>query len=230
MLGDRDVAVDQIGEVGKLVAQCLPQRASRDAITGSPPSDGISPNAQGDGDLFVLDAVSAHCLGERELKLHATGIPYGNTFTQYPAVQGQYHLVLQAACSMTLGGRIAARRIELGLSQNELARRSGLNHPTLHRIESGKSADPSVSLVIKIAKALGTSIEALVSGTELAAPLTPPTPVASEAESRLPEGPFADAIHLLRGEIAAVMAVALEARETAEEAKRSIARRARKSA
>jgi transcriptional regulator with XRE-family HTH domain len=62
---------------------------------------------------------------------------------------------------VTLGKRIAARRRALGWSQNELARRAEVNHPTLFKIEAGQRLNPSVSVVVRIARALGTSAEAL---------------------------------------------------------------------
>jgi transcriptional regulator with XRE-family HTH domain len=63
---------------------------------------------------------------------------------------------------MKLGEAIARHRERLGWSQNELARRAAVNHPTLQRIESGKSADPSVSIVARIAQTLGVSVEELL--------------------------------------------------------------------
>ncbi len=62
---------------------------------------------------------------------------------------------------MTLGKRIAARRRALGWSQNELARRAELNHPTLYKIEADQRLNPSISVVVRIARALGTTAEAL---------------------------------------------------------------------
>jgi len=62
---------------------------------------------------------------------------------------------------VTLGKRIAARRCALGWSQNELARRAEVNHPTLYKIEAGQRLNPSISVVVRIARALGTSAEAL---------------------------------------------------------------------
>lgn len=62
---------------------------------------------------------------------------------------------------MTLGKRIAARRIALGWSQNELARRAEVNHPTLYKIEADQRLNSSVSVIVRIARALGTSAEAL---------------------------------------------------------------------
>ncbi len=49
----------------------------------------------------------------------------------------------------------------MGWSQNELARRAEVNHPTLYKIEAEQRLNPSVSVVVRIARALGTSAEAL---------------------------------------------------------------------
>lgn len=62
---------------------------------------------------------------------------------------------------MTLGKRIAARRRALGWSQNELARRAEVNHPTLFKIEADQRLNPSISVVVRIARALGTTAETL---------------------------------------------------------------------
>jgi transcriptional regulator with XRE-family HTH domain len=62
---------------------------------------------------------------------------------------------------VTLGKRIVARRNALGWSQNELARRAEVNHPTLYKIEADQRLNPSISIVVRIARALGTSAEAL---------------------------------------------------------------------
>jgi transcriptional regulator with XRE-family HTH domain len=62
---------------------------------------------------------------------------------------------------VTLGKRIATRRKALGWSQNELARRAEVNHPTLYKIEADQRLNPSISVVVRIARALGTTAEAL---------------------------------------------------------------------
>jgi transcriptional regulator with XRE-family HTH domain len=62
---------------------------------------------------------------------------------------------------VTLGQRIAARRRALGWSQNELARRAEVNHPTLYKIEAGQRPNPSISVVVRIARALGSTAEVL---------------------------------------------------------------------
>lgn len=49
----------------------------------------------------------------------------------------------------------------LGWSQNELARRAQVNHPTLFKIEADQRLNPSIGVVVRIARALGTSAEIL---------------------------------------------------------------------
>src|SRR5579871_2145308 len=67
---------------------------------------------------------------------------------------------LQSNC-VTLGKRIGVRRRALGWSQNELARRADVNHPTLFKIEADQRLNPSISVIVRIARALGTTAEAL---------------------------------------------------------------------
>jgi transcriptional regulator with XRE-family HTH domain len=76
------------------------------------------------------------------------------------SVQGLHLRSARDPC-VTLGKRITARRLALGWSQNELARRAEVNHPTLFKIEAGQRLNPSISIVVRIARALGTTAEAL---------------------------------------------------------------------
>jgi transcriptional regulator with XRE-family HTH domain len=77
--------------------------------------------------------------------------------------KGLRRRLLQSRC-VTLGKRIAAGRRALGWSQNELARRAEVNHPTLYKIEADQRRNPSVGVVVRIARALGTTAEALYTG------------------------------------------------------------------
>lgn len=56
-----------------------------------------------------------------------------------------------------IGDNVRARRTALGLTQDELARRSGFNSNTISRIELGKN-DPLMPTLGAIAKALGCSL------------------------------------------------------------------------
>ncbi len=98
---------------------------------------------------------------------------------------------------MTLGKRIAARRRALGWSQNELARRAEVNHPTLHKIETGQRLNPSVGVVVRIARALGTNVETLCGEDGDGAP-------ASAAEAGYPG--LVEELQALRRRLDALMA------------------------
>ena len=62
----------------------------------------------------------------------------------------------------TIGKNIKRVRNQLGLTQDELVRKSGVKHTTLTKIESNVVVKPSVQTVAKIAKALGVPMEELV--------------------------------------------------------------------
>ena len=59
---------------------------------------------------------------------------------------------------MTIGERIKNRRIELDLTQDDLAAKMGFKHKaSIHRIETGKS-DITSSQVVQFAHALNTTV------------------------------------------------------------------------
>jgi transcriptional regulator with XRE-family HTH domain len=60
-----------------------------------------------------------------------------------------------------LGGLLAARRQELGLSQAELARRVGVNKSTILRLERGHIVTPSPATCARLARALQLPVSAL---------------------------------------------------------------------
>ena len=55
---------------------------------------------------------------------------------------------------------IREKRKQLGLSQEELARRCGVSRQTLNAIENNKY-DPTLSLAFSLAAELGTTVDAL---------------------------------------------------------------------
>ena len=57
--------------------------------------------------------------------------------------------------------RIQALRIERGLSVTEVAEEAGVREVTVHGIESGRYR-PSLDLAIRIARALGATLDDLV--------------------------------------------------------------------
>ena len=62
----------------------------------------------------------------------------------------------------TIGENIKKVRNKIGLTQDDLVRKSGVKHTTLTKIESNVVVKPSVQTVAKIAKALGIPMEDLV--------------------------------------------------------------------
>jgi transcriptional regulator with XRE-family HTH domain len=62
----------------------------------------------------------------------------------------------------TIGQNIKRVRNKLGLTQDDLVRKSGVKHTTLTKIESDVVIKPSVQTVAKLAKALGVPMEELV--------------------------------------------------------------------
>ena len=59
-----------------------------------------------------------------------------------------------------LGNRLRDRRSELGLTQAELAEKVGVTRKTVNTVENGVFT-PSATLAIKLAAALGVSVEQL---------------------------------------------------------------------
>ena len=59
-----------------------------------------------------------------------------------------------------LANRLEDRRTELGLTQAELADKVGVTRKTVNTVENGVFT-PSATLAIKLAKALGLSVEEL---------------------------------------------------------------------
>ena len=64
-----------------------------------------------------------------------------------------------------LGSRLKAVRTEAGLTQAELADRAGVSRKTINTVENGVFI-PSTLLALSLARALGTTVEALFYLTE----------------------------------------------------------------
>ena len=62
----------------------------------------------------------------------------------------------------TIGENIKKARNKLGLTQDDLVRKSGVKHTTLTKNESNVVVKKRVQTVAKIAKALGVAIEELI--------------------------------------------------------------------
>jgi len=62
----------------------------------------------------------------------------------------------------TIGENIKKLRTKQGLTQDDLAKKSGLKYSTLAKIEGDFVKKPGVQMVAAIAKVLGVSIENLI--------------------------------------------------------------------
>ena len=74
---------------------------------------------------------------------------------------------------MGLQHRIREARGALGISQEELARRTGVTLNTINRLERGVATDPHYSTLLNLAKALEVSPHWLYSGEEEETPAAP---------------------------------------------------------
>ncbi|MCI0454707.1 MAG: helix-turn-helix domain-containing protein [Candidatus Dadabacteria bacterium] len=63
---------------------------------------------------------------------------------------------------VTIGENIKKYRNKLGMTQDDLVRKSGVKHTTLTKIEGDFVQKPSVQVIAKIAKALGVAVEDLL--------------------------------------------------------------------
>ena len=96
---------------------------------------------------------------------------------------------------MTVGERIRARRKELCLSADDLAKQIGVDRTTMFRYEKGTIEKMPVSVIVPIANALHVDPVWLLTGRSDAAMLVPPDPphrpeieeLVALAESSTPE-------------------------------------------
>lgn len=70
-----------------------------------------------------------------------------------------------------VGMRIVNARRELGLNQAELAERANVDATVLNRVEKRGLFDPTASFVLRIAHALGRSIDEVLTGKPGAGPI-----------------------------------------------------------
>ncbi|MEU6711221.1 helix-turn-helix transcriptional regulator [Nonomuraea sp. NPDC046802] len=63
---------------------------------------------------------------------------------------------VQAGLDLRLGDMVRARRIELGLTQAEVAQHAQISQPALSRIEGGGGV-PTLAMLDRLARAMGTT-------------------------------------------------------------------------
>jgi transcriptional regulator with XRE-family HTH domain len=85
---------------------------------------------------------------------------------------------------MTFGPRLRKRRLQIGLSQGELSRRTGIPTTRLSEFENGVRTDMTLSTALKLARALGMSLDALAGTWEDEAPTAPDASAPAPAAPR----------------------------------------------
>ncbi len=86
--------------------------------------------------------------------------------------------------STRLAGNVKRLREEAGLSQKALAELSGVPRPTIAHLESGQ-ANPTLSVVLKVASALCVSVDGLVDPGEAPVVVLSPRSLPTERTSRI---------------------------------------------
>jgi transcriptional regulator with XRE-family HTH domain len=76
--------------------------------------------------------------------------------------------------SIALGGRLRSLRKARGLSQEDVARRTGIGLKAYGDLERGRTLDPHYSTLEGVAYALGTTVAELIAEEEPAVPLADP--------------------------------------------------------
>lgn len=83
-----------------------------------------------------------------------------------------------------VGERIGRRRNDLGMSQEDLAERSGVDQPQLSRYENGDNV-PTITTLLKLSPVLGCTIGYLVGAEDTPNPPDPPEPLSGLTEDEL---------------------------------------------
>jgi DNA-binding XRE family transcriptional regulator len=94
----------------------------------------------------------------RELTLHASGVTQhgGNNNNHRPSVPPPMNGSASAIPidGVRLGARLRELRVQAGLTQAELARRTGIHRPNIARVEAGRHT-PSLETLARLASAIG---------------------------------------------------------------------------
>ncbi|MEY9877228.1 transcriptional regulator with XRE-family HTH domain [Streptacidiphilus sp. MAP12-33] len=88
------------------------------------------------------------------------------------------------------GASLKSLRTQAGLTQEELATRSGVSVSTIRRLENGRLKDHQMATVRLLAATLGVSPEGLIPGTDASTPaaaVAEPTPAAQDASPAVPD-------------------------------------------
>lgn len=68
--------------------------------------------------------------------------------------------------AIQLGYELYQRRKELGISQVEVSRRSGVSRTMINMIENGRTTNPTIGTLLRIADALNAELALVIDLTE----------------------------------------------------------------
>lgn len=132
-------------------------RLLRDLLPEDDGSEVVSVQAHRDGSAFAV----------RQASGNAFDVPWDFVLYQlerkYPYFKDRpTQRRLENDVAVAIGRRLRALRQEMGLTADDLSRRSGIHRPNISRIESGKHI-PSIDTLDRLSRALGVSMTVLVS-------------------------------------------------------------------
>ncbi|MBN2714949.1 MAG: helix-turn-helix transcriptional regulator [Deltaproteobacteria bacterium] len=108
---------------------------------------------------YTQDAYQKVILAQSEYRLHTESSPDNNGL---PAGESAEPVTYPENYGEIIGQRIRTRRSEIGVTQNELAEKTGIKRPNIARLEKGQSL-PNLATLLKVSSALHISLEKLLS-------------------------------------------------------------------
>jgi len=109
--------------------------------------------------------------------------------------------------SESIADRVRRLRDAAGMTQAELADESGISRPSMNEIETGITAKPRRSTLVKIAGALGVSTDYLQTGGEVTAKAKPAYPVMTVVQSTEREQELLERIRSLEADKALLIEI-----------------------
>lgn len=100
------------------------------------------------------------------IRVHAPLAPAGNELAVHGESSNGAALETLSLDGVHLGARLRALRVAAGLTQAELARRTGINRPNIARVEAGRHT-PSLETLSRLASAIGVPTTRVLEGDQL---------------------------------------------------------------
>lgn len=113
-------------------------------------------------ELLVLDGTREECAKAMGIKVETFHTVLWHFKHGYKTKWAVIEDVEELSPNATFGERVKHHRIKKCMTIKKLGEKSGVSHNSIHRYENG--ADPQLSAAIRIAEALGLSLEYLAKG------------------------------------------------------------------